>query len=491
MSLIDSLRVTVRDSLIPYKTQLDRTEQRDLLEFVRSLFPGYRANWHHELIADRLMAIERGEISRLVITMPPRFGKSELASVNFPAWYLGRNPDKRVIACSNTARLANRFSRLARNKVSHYQWAFPRVRLADDQANIESWDLQGYRGGYIAAGVGGQVTGFGADLIIVDDAVKSAAQALSETYRESTWEWYTETLRTRLEPNGAIVVIGTRWHEDDLIGRLLLDAEEGWEVINLPALLETGESLWPNRWPVAALDRIRRAVGSYAWNAQYQGAPQPSEGGLFKRHWWRFWQPSGAELPPVTLRMPDGRLQKIEPRVLPGFWEQSAQSWDMTFKKTESGSYVVGLAGFQLGANSYLVDCFRDRVEFTDAVRAVQSMTQRHPEIDAKLIEDKANGPAIIDTLRDSISGIIAIETDGSKEARAQSSTARVEAGNWYLPHPEIAPWVDDFINELAAFPTGRHDDQVDAFTQLDRYFYGGGDYSELDAYMDRQLGRA
>jgi predicted phage terminase large subunit-like protein len=162
----------------------------------------------------------------------------------------------------------------------------------------------------------------------------------------------------------------------------------------------------------------------------------------------------------------------------------------MTFKKTESGSYVVGLVGELIDANAYITDCYRERVEFTGAAEAVREMSRQHPAVAAKLIENKANGPAVIDTLSDNISGIIAVETDGSKEARAASSTARVEAGNWHLPHPDIAPWVSAFIDELAAFPTGRHNDQVDAFSQLDRYLYSAGDYSELDAYYDRQLGR-
>ena len=214
---------------------------------------------------------------------------------------------------------------------------------------------------------------------------------------------------------------------------------------------------------------------------------------MFKRHWWRYWQPRGYNLPPVAVKMPDGETRPVYADEQPGWWDRSAQSWDMTFKETKSGSYVVGLTGATHGVNGYILDRYRDRVEFTGAVQAVRQMHAKHPNVAAKLIEDKANGPAVMDTLRKEIPGIIAVGVDGSKEARAASSTARVEAGNWYLPHPDLpgAEWVNEFINELAAFPQGAHDDQVDAFSQLDRYFYSGAsDLSALRKRMDRELGR-
>ena len=450
--------------MLPYEQQIgDEPEQRSLIDFVRSVFPRYSASWHHTMIAEHLERIERGELTRLIITMPPRHGKSELASANFPAWYLGRNPDKRIIACSNTARLANRFSRLARNKMRHYRWAFPKVRLADDQANIESWDLQGFRGGYIAAGIGGQVTGFGADLILVDDPVKSADQADSETYRENTWEWYTETLRTRLEPGGAIVVIGTRWHEDDLIGRLLTGGED-WTVLHLPAIADDGAALWPARWPLAELDAIRRSVGSRAWTAQYQGRPVPATGGILKRHWFRFWQYAGQSLPPVEM---DGAAYPVMD--LPGFFDHQLQSWDLSFKETKAGSYVVGLTAGVLGAQCYLLDRYRERTDFPGTVAAFLAMTQRWPDAAVKLVEDKANGPALMDTLRAKVPGIVAVSPDGTKEARMHAASPFVEGGGLVLPHPRIAPWVTEFLDEVTAFPLAAHDDQADALSQMVR----------------------
>lgn len=481
--------IQLRDGLQSYREHInERPEQRDLIDFIRSTFPRYSESWHHRLIADKLMRLEDpdDELNRLIITMPPRMGKSELASVNYPAWFLGRNPDKRVIACSNTARLANRFSRLARNKVSHYQWAFPKVRLADDQANIESWDLQGYRGGYIAAGVGGQVTGFGADLILVDDAVKSAAQADSETYRENTWEWYTETLRTRLEPDGAICVIGTRWHEDDLIGRLMQDTDEGWEVINLPAINDAGESLWPSRWSVDELARIKSAVGSRAWDAQFMGRPSPQEGGILKRQWLRFWQHSGQSLPPVEM---DGHVLPLHD--LPGFFDEQLQSWDLAFTKTQSGSYVAGLTAGTLNAQCYLLDLFHERTDFPGTVEAFLRMSERWPDANVKLVEDKANGPALMDTLRSRVPGIVSVRPDGTKEARMHAVSPFVEGGGLILPHPRIAPWVQPFIDEIVTFPMAAHDDRTDALSQLLRRVATGTQTHTTDilAAFARELG--
>lgn len=468
-------------------------EQQSLEAFTRRMYPTFMHADHIATLHRELTRAVSTPNARLIVTMPPRHSKSLNVSEHLPAWYLGNHPDERVILAAHTASLAYTFSRRVRNKFSDPRWPFPDVRVADDKGAVGAWDIAGRLGGLLAVGVGGSPTGQGGNGIIIDDPIRSQQDAMSQTVRDALWEWYQGTLYTRLEPGGWIIVTNTRWHDDDLTGRLLEAAQHGgdqWRHIHMPAIADDGAALWPERWPLDALHRIRQAVGSRVFEAQYQGRPTADEGGMFKRHWWQFWQPQGANLPPVTTRMPDGSIQHSAPRELPAWWDQSAQSWDMTFKKTASGSYVVGLTGIRLDANSYITDCFRDRVEFTGAVEAVRSMTARHPEIDAKLIEDKANGPAIIDTLSGSVPGIIAVDTDGSKEARAQSSTARVEAGNWYLPHPEIAPWVEDFIGELAAFPTGKHDDQVDAFTQLDRYFYSGGDYSELDAYMARQLGR-
>jgi len=448
-----------------------------LMAFNRAMSPGYIAGKHIDALVAALEAVERGELARLIVTMPPRHSKSFNVSEHFPAWFLGRNPDKRIIASSHTAQLSYTFSRRVRNKLAQAEWPFPEVRVAGDKGGVTAWDIARRKGGYLSVGVGGSPTGHGADLILIDDPIRSAADADSETVREGVWEWYQGTLRTRLQPGGAIILTATRWHEDDLTGRLLSEMEHGgeqWTHIHMPALDDEGSALWPEYWPVEALEKIRQSVGSRVWQAQYMGAPAPAEGGTFKRHWWRYWQPRGMALPPVPVRFPDGSVRPIAAVEQPAWWDKSAQSWDMTFKETKEGSYVVGLAGATHGPDLFIMPrMFRERTDFPGTVNAVVDLAQYYPDFLAKYIEEKANGAAVIDTLKRSVGGLIPVQVEGSKEARAHAVTPLVEAGNVYLPHPALAPWVEDFIAELAAFPNGAHDDQVDAFTQLARPLIG------------------
>lgn len=314
--------------------------------------------------------------------------------------------------------------------------------------------------------------------IIIDDPLRSAADADSETIRDGLWEWYQGTIRTRLEPGGAIIVTATRWHADDLTGRLL-DAEarggETWRHLHFPALDEVGDALWPERWPLAELNAIRGAIGTRAWQAQYQGAPTAEEGGTFKRRWWRFWHHQGQPLPPVPVRGADGALHLCPCVPLPPRFDAAAQSWDMSFRETKAGSYTVGQVWGRTGAGAYLVDQYRGRVDFPDAVLAVRSLSAKHPQAAAKYVENKANGPAIVSVLRGEIPGLVEVEPDGGKVARANAVTPFVEAGNVHLPHPDLAPWVTALIDEAAAFPNGANDDQVDAMSQgLARILAGG-----------------
>lgn len=417
----------------------------DLLDFACATFPRYQVAPHHRLIAERLMAVERGDIDRLIITMPPRHGKSELASVRFPAWYLGRNPDRRIIATSYSAALAYRMSRQSRNIVGGPGWPFRDVRLAGDLAQVQQWDIAGQRGGYIAAGAGGPITGSGAHLLLIDDPIKNQEEADSATYRENLWDWYTSTAYTRLEERGAIVVIQTRWHHDDLAGRLLAAERAGgdrWDVLHLPAIAEDGSALWPEKYDRAALDRIRTAVGSRVFTALYQGTPSNDDTALIKREWWRYY------------RQP------------PAQFDQVIQSWDMTFKDGIKNDYVVGQVWGKVGADCYLLDQVRGRLDFPATLTAFRALTAKWPQAVRKLVEDKANGPAVIASLRHEIPGITAINPEGGKVARVNAVAGVIEAGNVYLPDPLIAPWVAEFVEEATAFPTGTHDDQVDATSQ-------------------------
>lgn len=372
---------------------------------------------------------------------------STLASEHFPPWYLGRNPEHRIIACSHTAQLAYDFSRRARNKLTDPRYPFD-VRVADDRGAVQSWDIEGHRGGYVAAGVGGPITGFGANILLIDDPVKSAEEADSVTYRESTWEWWTGTAATRLEPGGAVVVIGTRWHEDDLIGRLLQSGR--WDVLHLPAIDADGNALWPERFNVDALQTIREEIGPRHFTAQYQGDPQPAEGGMFKPGWWQRYREAPA-------------LRRVELFVDSAFKEGVANDFSViaTWGETGDGTY-------------YLLDLWRGRVEYPDLIRACHDQwTKQRARRGAKsiVIEDKASGQSALQTLGrpyHTESGRLPalpaiaykVPAGQSKVARAEGVTGLVEAGRVFIP--ESAPWVSDFVDEHARFPTGVHDDQVD-----------------------------
>lgn len=442
---------------LPSLAEIDAEEARraqiGLLPFVRRMFPQYQTAPFHRTIADHLEAIERGDIDRLIITMPPRHGKSELASVHFPAWYLGRNPDKRVIATSYGAGLAYRFSRRARNLLTAPSWPFSDVTVASDLAAVQSWDMADHRGGYMAAGVGGPITGAGADLLIVDDPVKSADEADSATYRESTWQWWQDTAYPRMQSGAAAVVIGTRWHDDDLIGRLLGARAQGgdtWTVLHLPAISADRDALWPEQFDLDKLARIKANMSSRMWGAQYQGDPQPNEGGMFKPAWWARYR----EAP---------TLSRVELFVDSAFKEGVANDYSViaTWGDTGSGDY-------------YLLDLWRDRVAFPELLRAIHDQwTKQRVRWAARsiVIEDKASGQSAIQVLQrpyHTAAGtlpalpVVAWSVSGtqSKVARAEGVTGFVEAGRAHLP--ESAPWVADFIDEHARFPLGPNDDEVD-----------------------------
>jgi predicted phage terminase large subunit-like protein len=447
--------------------------RESLAAFMARMFAGYTTSAYitNDLIPALEWAVTTPD-ARLIITMPPRHSKSLHVSEHLPAWFLGNHPDKRIIAASHTASLAYTFSRRVRNKMHDPRWPFPSVHVADDKGAVQAWDIDGRQGGYIAVGVGGSPTGHGGHLIVIDDPIRSAADADSETIRDGLWEWYRETLRTRLEPGGSIIITATRWHEDDLTGRLLAEQDNGgeaWRHVHMPALSDAGAPLWPERWDTEKLDRIRVSVGSRAWEAQYQGHPVPVEGGILKHHWFRYWQYAGMNLPPVETHDAEGHTIAHPVMDLPGFFHDQLQSWDFTFKETRSGSYVVGLQAGVFGALTFLLDRYRERTDFPGSITAIRTMNDTWPETTIKLIEDKANGPAIMDTLRAHLPGIVAVEPSGTKEARMHAGAWYVEGGNLILPHPRIAPWVDDFTAEVTSFPMGAHDDQADALSQLVR----------------------
>jgi predicted phage terminase large subunit-like protein len=278
----------------------------------------------------------------------------------------------------------------------------------------------------------------------------------------------------------AKVVVMQRCHQQDLSGHLL--EQGGWELLCLPAEYEgptrvtsigfsdprtqTGELLWPDRFGPIEIANLKVSLGSYAAAGQLQQRPSPAGGGIFKRHWWRFWQMPGANLPPVIVSLPDGTQISITAIDVPRRVDEQIQSWDCAFKNLETSDYVVGQLWGRVGSIFLLGDQIRDHMDCPGTVKAVREFSKRCPHAFAKLIEDKANGSAVIQMLQHEIPGILAVNPEGGKEARAAAVSPLIEAGNVYLPHPLQAPWVNDFIEECAAFPNGAHDDQVDAMTQ-------------------------
>lgn len=424
--------------------------------FCERMHRGYESAPHIVELVEALEWAAETPGARLIVDMPPRHSKSLHVSENLPAWYLGRHPDARVIAASHTAQLAYTFSRRVRNKIASDRYPFPGIRVAGDKAAVQGWDIADHVGGYLSVGVNGAPTGQGADLIIIDDPIKSAADADSEHVREGLWEWYTGTLRTRLEPGGSIILTATRWHEDDLTGRLLAAQTEGgesWRHVHMTALDEAGNALWPDRWPVEALAAIRAAVGSRVWQSQYQGDPVPSDGGTFKPWWWQRYHP-----------VP--KLVSLELCLDSAFKDGVGNDWS-----------AFALWGSDGKGSSYLVNVWREKLQYPDLIRMAHTAhawsKAAFPGIHVSLvIEDKASGQSAIQTLKKPYYPAKDVElpalpvvafpvkaTEG-KTARAEGITPIIEGGRAFIP--DQAPWLDAWLDEHQKFPNGKHDDQVD-----------------------------
>lgn len=424
--------------------------KNDLIAFTLLTKRDYVPARHHTLIAEALEAVERGEINRLMIFMPPRHGKSELTSRRFPAWYLGRNPTKQIISASYNSDLATEFGRDVRNLVADplYQAIF-RVTLRPDSKAADRWNTdQG--GSFVSAGVGSGITGRGANVGLIDDPFKDRKEANSQLIRDNVWDWYRSTFYTRLMPGAAIVVTATRWHEDDLCGRLIkaqAQGAEAWNVINLPAIANgpdelgrvQGEALWPEWYPLPTLERIQATIGSYEWQSLYQQAPVSAEGNIFKRTWWQWY------------------------REVPAKYDFILQSWDTAFKKGLENDFSVCTTWGLTGNNIHMVDRWKERLEFPELKRTAEALANRFSP-HAVAIEDNASGQSLIQELRrETKLPVVAVKVDRDKESRAHAVTPLIEGGRVYLP--EWGSWVQDYINCMAAFPSGAHDDDVDSTT--------------------------
>ena len=410
----------------------------------------YKPLRHTQYLADRLQAIADGEQKYIIVEMPPRHSKSMTITETFPSYFIGRNPNKRVIATAYSEGLARKFGRLNRNKLVEFGNDIFNIQMANDNSTATNWSVGDNAGGMVATGIGGSITGEGADLMIIDDPIKNNAEAQSETIRNKIWDEWETTLSTRLHKGASVIVVMTRWHEDDIVGRLLERSPYDWERIRMPAIAEdeddllgreVGEPLsielgFDERWA----ELKKQEVGSKTWNALYQQRPSASEGNIFKREWWQFYEQ------------------------VPRKFDRMIISWDLTFKGNDSNDYVVGQVWIKKGADKYLVEQVRGQMDFPDTLQAVKTLARKYPKAREILIEDKANGPAVISSIQREVSGVIPIKPKESKVARAQSVTPQIESGNVFLP--KYAAFVDDLIEECASFPNSANDDQVDALSQ-------------------------
>lgn len=421
-----------------------------------------------DLIDQALVDLMNTPDGRLIITMPPQEGKSLRVAGDFPAWALLQQPDWRIITASYGQRLADRNGRAIRRRIQNH----PELGLtvAKDHGAVSEWSIEGHEGGVYSVGIGGSVTGQACDLMIIDDPVKSRAEAESETIREHVWDWWTDEASSRFGAGTRAVLIMTRWHADDLAGRLIeKDADAGWRVLNIPAQADHDPAdggtdplgREPGEFMVSARGRThkqweqrKKTAGSRGWQALYQGDPAPPEGALFKRHWWRRYDQ------PLWIARPDGTRWTSNPG------DQVIISADFAFKDTTDSDYIAIGVWLRRGPNVYLLDQIRDRRDFLGSCDALRELAARWPQAALKLVEDKANGTAVINTLSRLIPGIVPEEPKGGKVERAHATVPFVEAGNVWLPTPELCPWIGEYVEELAAFPTGKNDDQCDQTTQ-------------------------
>lgn len=433
-----------------------------------------------DLIDQALVDVEAGRCDRLIISMPPQEGKSTRVTKTGPLWFLLRNPERRIAIASYAESLAQEFGRDIRSFITSNQGADGsldlRLRIAPDNGAVTAWKLDGHQGGVRSVGIAGGLTGRPADVLFIDDPISNMEQAESKTYRDRAWSFWTSVGRTRLAPGAPVIVILTRWHHDDLAGRLLATEDAArWRVINIPAQAdhrpERGQvdplGREPGEWMDSARrdertgaqrttqdwEQTRREVGPRVWNSLYQGRPSPDAGDLFPEQWARYAQPMWTERADGT-------------RWVPGTGFELVQSWDLTFKDTKSSDYVVGQVWLRQGVDAYLLDQVRGRFSFTATLQHIRALTAKWPQAIAKFVEDKANGPAVINALSRQVPGLIPIEPEGSKYARAAAVSPFVHSHNVWLPEPDLLANVEELLEETRSFPNGSHDDTVDAMSQ-------------------------
>lgn len=471
-AILPMLSLAEQEKLLAELEKLEELKARKLvhekfLAFVRKVWPTFISGRHHEKMAAVFEKVARGEVKRVIINMPPRHTKSEFASYLLPAWFLGKFPDKKVIQTSHTAELAVGFGRKVRNLVDQdvYAKLFPGVALQTDSKAAGRWATN-QNGDYFAIGVGGAVTGKGADLLIIDDPHSEQEATLAESSPEiydKVYEWYTSGPRQRLQPGGAIVIVMTRWSKRDLTGQVIKAAAqrggEEWEVIEFPALLPGDRPLWPEFWAKEELFALRKELPNSKWMAQYQQNPTAEVSAIVKREWWQKWEQGDPPTCEFTLMAWDTAFEKNNRA------DYSALTlWGVFYKADDAGV---------MQANIILLNAFRDRMEFPELKKvAIQHYKDWEP--DSVIIEKKASGAPLIYEMR--AMGIPVQEytpTKGNDKISRLNAVADLFAsGRVWCPNTN---WAEEVIDEVASFPAGDHDDYVDSVSLALMRFRKGG----------------
>lgn len=471
LSRIDELPEQHRRSLLSALNRYDKASaiersKDEFLKFAKSVWPAFIEGPHHRIMADKFQKVANGETKRVIINIAPRHGKSELTSWLLPAWMLGRDPARKIIAATHTAEFSVRFGRKVRNLLDseEYKRIFPNVSLRADSKAAGRWDVSG-GGEYFAVGVGGAMTGRGADLLIIDDPhSESAGINPSIEYFDGVHEWYSSGPRQRLQPGGSIIIVMTRWHQSDLTGQIL-DASEKrkgadkWEVIELPALYESGEPLWPDFWSKEELHAIKAELPQSKWLSQYQQNPTAEEGALIKREYWQEWE----EMQPPTCSFVIQSIDTAHTKSARSDFS-AITTWGVFDHLNENGELVP---------NIILLDAVNEKLEFPELKKRAYELYESY-EPDSFLIEAKAAGLPLLQELR--ASGIPVTDYTPS---RGQDKLSRVNAVSdifasgmvWY---PKT-PWAEEVIEQCASFPRGSHDDLVDSTTLALMRFRQGG----------------
>lgn len=532
---LDPLDLAIAEAL------LTKSGERQLkcltpVEFAQTASDGHWVPYHHLLyINERLLDVACDRVRNLLLSVPPQHGKTMFTSIYWAAWMLGNHPDWRIAIVSYSAEIAEAIGDAVLTLLERWGKELWGIEVSKRRRSAARFDIAGHRGGLVAVGVDGSITGRRVDLLIIDDPFKGRQEACSPTMREQFKTKYIGNMMSRLSKHGRTIVIQTRWHEDDAIGWLLNCMAEGgkkFEYVNLPGRApypdeipeeehhiffpdplgrQPGEALCPELHPAEQLEEFEFADADLFW-ALYQGRPTPGSGGMFDETWWQFW--GWGQIP--MLQGPDVHIPQLDEKtgqpvldaagnpvlvLAPGAWyypdprrrfDRLIQSWDMSFKDTSSSSYVVGAVWGKIGADIFLLDLVRKRMSLDATVEAVREMKRKWPESQEIIIEAKANGPRVIKRLKHEIAGLIPKIPEGSKQERASAQTHHARSGNVYLPPTNLYGWVRPFIRELAGFPKGTYNDQVDNYTQAMEEFEDRGTFTPPTTGRRRvDMGRA